>query len=104
MTQTLVIDPVNEDDIEQIVEENARDIGEDEWTIEGVERNDGLTYVSVTWGSETEQIFYVEERANMTEEDRIKFEDILEWNDYEWERTDAGNWRIFRGGAPEDYQ
>lgn len=104
MTQTLVIDPVDEDDIEQIVEENARDIGEDEWTIEGYERIEGMTYVNVTWGSESEQVFYVEERTNTTEDDRWKFKDMLEALDYEWERTEKGNWRIFRGGSPEEYQ
>ena len=98
MSETLVINPVDEDDIERIVAQNADDRGEDEWTIDGVETVDEWVYVTVTWGSETEQVFYIEERESTNEEDRMRLEDMLEHYNFPVERTDAGNWRILRGG------
>lgn len=98
MSEILVMDPEDADNVEAVVADNASDRGEDEWTINHTSEEDGRLFVKVTWGSETDQVFYIEERESTTDDDRFRLEDMLDHYNFKYERTDAGNWRILRGG------
>lgn len=96
MPTTFRFNPEDEDDIEQIIDENAQDFNEGGWTELNRYKSDGLIFVEVEWNSESSPLGYYQHYDEADGVDMELLKEAIENYPFRVEETGSGNWRISR--------